>query len=72
MENLDENDSLFRLNEEISDEEYVNLCIKQAKSFFNQDRGNTDGKKLNLGDIKSTKIESPLILNKPLFDSKMP
>lgn len=48
------------------------MCIKFARSNFNNDRGNTDGKKTNLGDIKSTKIESPYILSYPLFDSKIP
>lgn len=76
MDIFERDDEFFRkvLNirkEDLTDDEYVRLCIKQAKSFFNQDRGNTDGKKTNLGDIKSTKIESPYILRKPLFDSKM-
>ena len=76
MDIFDRDDEFFRkvLNirkEDLTDDEYVKMCIKQAKSFFNQDRGNTDGKKTNLGDIKSTKIESPFILNKPLYDCKL-
>ena len=52
----------------LTDEEYVQFKIKQNKNFFNVDRGHTDAKKANLGDIKSTKIESPYILNHALFD----
>ena len=59
-------------NEEMTDEEYVKLKIKQNRCFFNVDRGHVDAKKANLGDIKSTKIESPLILNEPLCDAKQP
>lgn len=44
------------------------MKIKQNKCFFNVDRGHTDAKKANLGDIKSTKIESPHILSYPLFE----
>lgn len=47
----------------LTDEEYVQMKIKQNRNFFNVDRGHQDAKKANLGDIKSTKIESPYILN---------
>ena len=56
---------------EMTDDEYVQLQIKTAKNHFNIDRGSSEAKKANLGDIKSTKIESPYILSYPLFDSKM-
>ena len=55
-------------NEAMTDEEYVKHKIRQNRCFFNVDRGHTDAKKANLGDIKSTKIESPLILNDPVCD----
>lgn len=56
---------------EMTDEEYVQLQIKTAKNHFNIDRGSSEAKKANLGDIKSTKIESPYILSYSLFDAKM-
>ena len=56
---------------ELTDEEYVKMQIKIAKNHFNIDRGSSEAKKANLGDIKSTKIDSPYILSYPLFDSKM-
>ena len=46
------------------------MCIKEARAKFEHDRGNTEGKKTNLGDIKSTKIESPYILSFPLYAPK--
>jgi hypothetical protein len=52
----------------LTDEQYVNLKIQQNKNFFNVDRGHQAAKKANLGDIKSTKIESPFILNHTLFE----
>jgi hypothetical protein len=57
-------------NNNLTDDEYVKMKIRQNKCFFNVDRGHTDAKKANLGDIKSTKIESPYILSYPLFDQK--
>lgn len=56
---------------EMTDEDYVNLSIKIAKNHFQIDRGSTEAKKANLGDIKSTKIDSPYILNYQLYDSNM-
>ena len=56
---------------DMTDEEYVQLCIKTAKNHFNIDRGCSEAKKANLGDIKSTKIESPYILSYSLFDPKL-
>ena len=47
------------------------MCIKQAKTFFNIDAGHSEAKKAHLGDIKSTKIESPGILYDFLFDKNM-
>lgn len=58
---------LDKSSQEMTDEEYVKLKIKQNRCFFNVDRGHTDAKKANLGDIKSTRIESPLILNEPVY-----
>jgi hypothetical protein len=55
-------------HEKLTEEQYVNWHIKVAKQFFNMDRGATEAKKINLGDIKSTKIESPYILSHPIFD----
>ena len=55
----------------MTDDQYVDWQIKVMKQFFNLDRGASDSKKANLGDIKSTKIESPYILSYPLFDPKM-
>lgn len=55
----------------IDDPTYVKMCIKQARAFFNIDRGHSEAKKANLGDIKSTKIDTPPILNFELYDLKM-
>ena len=51
--------------------EYVKKCISRSRKLFNIDRGCKDAKKTHLADIKSTKIETPALLNLPLFDSKM-
>lgn len=51
---------------------YVKMCIKQARAFFNIDRGHSEAKKANLGDIKATKIDTPHILNFELYDINMP
>jgi hypothetical protein len=56
---------------EMTDQEYVAWQIKVMKKFFDLDRGAKEEKKANLGDIKSTKIESPFILNHSLFDPKL-
>lgn len=55
-------------SEQMTDEEYVDWHIKVAKQFFNLDRGASDAKKINLGDIKSTRIDFPHILSYALFD----
>jgi hypothetical protein len=55
----------------MTDTEYVDWQIQQMKRFFNLDRGAKEAKAANLGDIKSTKIETPFILSFPLFDPKM-
>jgi hypothetical protein len=55
-----------------TDEQYVDWQIKMTEQMFKIDRGASDAKKANLGDIKSTKIESPFILSHPLYDPKLP
>ena len=55
----------------MTDSQYVQTMISNAKQFFNIDRGSKDLKHANLGDIKSTKIESPYILNHVLYDPSM-
>lgn len=47
--------------------EYVERKIKYAEDLFKQDRGHRDTKRANLGDIRSTKIRTPEILQKPLY-----
>lgn len=61
----------FKVDSELSNEKYVKMCIKQARTFFNIDAGHSEAKKAHLGDIKSTKIESPGILYDFLFDKNM-
>jgi len=51
------------IDKTVDNEMYVQLCIKQARAFFNIDRGHSEAKKANLGDIKSTKIDTPQILS---------
>ena len=62
---------LLNYENKLTDKEYVKMIIEQNRCFFNQDRGHTEAKKANLGDIKSTKIESPHILSYPLYDTKL-
>ena len=48
----------------MTDEEYVKMCIQYVKELFNKERGReANAKKLNLGDIIATKIETPIILH---------
>ena len=54
--------SLPLIDTTLSNEEYVNICIKRALKFFNTESGNNEAKKQNLGDNKYTKIDTPLIL----------
>lgn len=47
----------------MTDPEYVQMCTKYVKDLFNKERGReANAKKLNLGDIIATKIETPIIL----------
>lgn len=46
----------------LSPKEYVNRVIRYAEGIFKEDRGRSDTKKANLGDIKSTQISNPEIL----------
>ena len=48
--------------------EYVNRVIKYAEDLFKQDRGQKETKRANLGDIRSTKIRTPEILQKPIYN----
>ena len=64
--------NFFKIDYQLNDEEYVKMCIKQARQFFNIDAGHSEAKKAHLGDIKNTKIESPGILSDLLFDKNMP
>jgi len=48
--------------------EYVDKVIKHAEELFNQDRGRQDTKRANLGDIRSTKIRIPEVLQKPIYE----
>lgn len=77
MEDIFENDSKFYKEvlkvdkDQMTDQQYVDYMIATNKQYFNMDRGATDAKKINLGDIKSTKIESPFILNHSLYDQNI-
>ena len=53
---------LLEIDTNLPDKEYVELAIKDAKKMFKQERGRTDTKKANLGDIQSTQIYTPQIL----------
>lgn len=74
MEDIFENDSKFYKEvlqvdkSQLTPEQYVDYVININKQLFQMDRGASDAKKTNLGDVKSTKIESPYILSHPLFD----
>lgn len=52
----------------LSAKEYVERTIKYAEETFRQDCGHRDTKRANLGDIRSTKIRTPEILQKPIYD----
>lgn len=47
----------------LPNQEYVQQSIGIAKKLFNRERGNQGTKKANLGDIKSTKVNTPSILS---------
>ena len=47
---------------QISDEQQIQIFIEQVKDLFAKERGRETAKKLNLGDIKSTKVETCIIL----------
>ena len=42
--------------------DYVNHVIQYAEDLFRQDRGRQDTKRANLGDIRSTRIRTPDVL----------
>lgn len=53
---------LEHIDTSLTNEEYMNICIKRAKKFFHSECGNNEAKKQALGDNKSTKIESSVVL----------
>ena len=52
----------MEIDSKVKDDDYVNRLIDQAMRLFKAERGNQDGKRANLGDIKQTRIDVPLIL----------
>lgn len=72
---LDNNEEMFGTLKHLMDidvklnpSEYVNRVIKYAETQFKQDRGRKDTKRANLGDIRSTSIQTPEILQKPIYN----
>jgi hypothetical protein len=61
---------LMDIDTSLSDQDYVQICVKQAMRLFNQERGRKDAKTANLGDIKSTSIHTPPILQEPFKEHK--
>ena len=55
------------IDESMPNGEYVDRVIQYAENLFKQDRGRQDTKRANLGDIRSTKIGTPEILQKPIY-----
>lgn len=41
----------------MTDDQYVNMCIQRAKKLFRIDGYSKEAKKINLGDVKATKID---------------
>ena len=59
--------NLMDIDTSVSDEEFVRLSIERAKKLFRKEAGRADTKRANLGDIKSTRVNVPPILQQPLF-----
>ena len=51
----------------LNPKEYVNRVIRYAEGLFKEDRGRSDTKRANLGDIKSTQITTPEIIQKLIY-----
>ncbi len=43
------------------------MFIEYVTDIFNKERGKDETKKANLGDIKSTQIDTALIIQQPLI-----
>lgn len=61
-------DQINNIQVNLNPKEYVERTIKYAEELFKQDRGHRDTKRANLGDIRSTRIRTPEILQKPIYD----
>ena len=59
--------TLMDIDPTVSNEEFVRLSIERAKKLFRKEAGRADAKRANLGDIKSTRVNIPPILQQPLF-----
>ena len=55
-----------RIDTTLTNQQYVEMCIKRARKFFLQECGNTEAKKSNLSDMQNTKVETPLIIREPI------
>jgi hypothetical protein len=51
---------------EVTPKEYIRMFIEYVTDIFNKERGRDETKKANLGDIKSTQIDTALIIQQPL------
>lgn len=55
---------------QISKEDYLKLFVQYVSDMFNKERGKDDTKKASLGDIKSTQVETCLIIQKDVVENK--
>jgi hypothetical protein len=49
----------------LSNKEYCDMFVEYVMDLYNKERGRDDVKKNNLGDIKSTAIETSVIIQEP-------
>ena len=61
-EEFGDNVNLLDIDTKVSNEEFVKLSIERAKKLFKREAGRADTKRANLGDIKSTRVNIPPIL----------
>ena len=53
---------LLNMSTEITAEEYVKKFIEYVTDIFNKERGRDETKKANLGDIKSTQVDTSILI----------
>lgn len=50
----------------MSDSQYVEMFIEYVTDIFNKERGKDETKKQSLGDIKSTQVDTAIIIQQPI------